>query len=430
MVDLAARVLPVFTNPANTRWGAADVFGSDLYRALEVLEQEAETGDPVEAYAVTVDALTAMRRVAAQARHDPEEVMEDIFSALLGLHPKLAERAGVPAGELVDWMMRFQFAAAESVVLLDPVDYAPALGELGIAVYRQRLQEHRAALTQANDESEDVQFILNWQAQRLAVLDRDVDAVIETHLGDRTCADQFFGTALALEEIGEPDLAILWAQRGAYFDLSADARDAGTLWCLMMAGHTPEEVLDGRLAMLRRWPDWDSALALFEVAGPAWPQYQDEVIKRLSADPGEAAQFALEVLGDVQLAWDLAHDLGLQDLSLWADLAAAYMAVDEVAVLPVFEWLVYAVLRESQVKAYRVAAQLLTTMREIAAGTEHQAYVEDLIARLPGEFPRRSLMVQAFREEGLNGPLRPRVIAEPAPVVEPVEPAVVQLTLD
>lgn len=356
--------------------------------------------------------------------------MEGIFSALLDLHPQLAERAGVPARELVDWMMRFQFAAAESVVLLDPVDYAPALGALGMAAYRRRLKEHREALERVNHESEDAQFILNWQAQRLAVLDRDVDAVIRTHLGDRTCADQFFGTALALEEIDEPDLAILWAQRGAYVDLSPDARDAGTLWCLMVAGHTPEEVVDGRLAILRRWPDWDSALALFEVAGPAWPQCQDEVIKRLSADPRDASQFALEVLGDVQLAWDLAHDLGLQDLSLWADLAAAYMEVDEVAVLPVFEWLVYAVLRETQVKAYRVAAQLLTTMREIADGTEHEKRVAELIERLPVDFPRRPLMVRAFREEGLHAPLRPRRTVEPAPVVQPVEPAVVQLTLE
>jgi hypothetical protein len=51
-------------------------------------------------------------------------------------------------------------------------------------------------------------FVLQWNAQRLAVLDRDVDAIIRTHAKDRTVAAWFEDTARAFEEIGEIDLAI------------------------------------------------------------------------------------------------------------------------------------------------------------------------------------------------------------------------------
>lgn len=56
-------------------------------------------------------------------------------------------------------------------------------------------------------------FVLDWNAKRLAVLDRDVHAIIRTHARDRKVAARFVDTAKALAEIGEIDLAIDWARQ-------------------------------------------------------------------------------------------------------------------------------------------------------------------------------------------------------------------------
>jgi hypothetical protein len=52
----------------------------------------------------------------------------------------------VPAGKLVDWMIKFQFDGDVDYFELDPVTYAAALGAKGMAAYRARLEEVRATL--------------------------------------------------------------------------------------------------------------------------------------------------------------------------------------------------------------------------------------------------------------------------------------------
>mgnify|MGYP003339371487 CR=1 FL=1 len=49
-------------------------------------------------------------------------------------------------------------------------------------------------------------FVLNWNAKRLAVHDRDIEAIIRTHARDRRVAAWLQDTAEAFEEIGEIDL--------------------------------------------------------------------------------------------------------------------------------------------------------------------------------------------------------------------------------
>jgi hypothetical protein len=92
-------------------------------------------------------------------------------------------------------MMTFQFDSKCDYFHLDLVAYAPALGEKGIAAYRTRLAdlEARLGIRPSEDErwtapySHDW-FTLDWNAQRLAVLDRDVEAIIRTHARDRKVA--------------------------------------------------------------------------------------------------------------------------------------------------------------------------------------------------------------------------------------------------
>src|SRR5690606_27445790 len=57
------------------------------------------------------------------------------------LHPQAAAAAGTPPAKLVDWMISFQFDGVVDFFELDPVAYAPALGEAGVTAYRERLAD-------------------------------------------------------------------------------------------------------------------------------------------------------------------------------------------------------------------------------------------------------------------------------------------------
>ncbi|HKX14863.1 MAG TPA: hypothetical protein VJN19_06700 [Propionibacteriaceae bacterium] len=55
--------------------------------------------------------------------------------------------------------------------------------------------------------------MIEWNARRLAVLDRDIDAIIRTHARERKVAAWLEDTAETFEEIGEIDLAMAGRSR-------------------------------------------------------------------------------------------------------------------------------------------------------------------------------------------------------------------------
>ena len=194
----------------------------------------------------------------------------------------------------------------------------------GMATYRAELADIEAGLG-PRPSAEDLWtarhshewFTLEWNARRLAVLDRDIDAIIRTHARDRKVAAWLQDTAEAFEEIGEIDLAIDWAKQAADFDPAHQSLKAARYWCKLLAEHRPAELLAARLAVFRRWPSSSTAAHLYHDAGPSWPSYRDEVVAALAASPRDAVLFALLTLKEVQLAWDLAHSLGLDSDDVW-----------------------------------------------------------------------------------------------------------------
>lgn len=107
-------------------------------------------------------------------------------------------------------------------VELDPVAHAPALGDPGVKAYRARLDAVRATLAPEQEPAEadrwsvpdrHERWIPEWNGRRLAIHDRDIDAIIRSHARDRKLAAWLQDTAKAFEEIGEIDLAIDWTRR-------------------------------------------------------------------------------------------------------------------------------------------------------------------------------------------------------------------------
>jgi hypothetical protein len=277
-----------------------------------------------------------------------------------------------------------------------------------LAKYRARLDEIRAGLgpqpssaSRWDSPHSHEWFVLEWYDQRLAVHDRDIEAIIATHARDRRVAAWLHDTAKALAEADYPSLAIDWARRAAEFDAGHQSRKAADYWCDLLATHQPTEVLAARRWMFDRWPASSTAANLRAAAGKNWPDLQPNVMERLSKSPYDAVLFALLTLHDVEQAWTLAHELGLSDRDTWTRLVKEYQKLDPLAVLPVLADLVDGDLVKADAGNYQIAARRLKTMRKLAAGTEKADEVDELVAALREEHRRRPRLQQEFDRAGL-----------------------------
>ena len=165
-----------------------------MHTAIDALETAIPTTAPDELYDVVHAALASAVKVIARA-DDSSGIIGDACRRLLALHPSAAAAADVSPSKLVDWMIKFQFAGDVDYFTIDPVAYAPALGDIGISAYRKRLNSFRDSLTPEPPESDrwsdpdrHERWVLDWNDRRLAVLDRDTDAIIRTHARDRKVA--------------------------------------------------------------------------------------------------------------------------------------------------------------------------------------------------------------------------------------------------
>lgn len=382
MSELADAVLPrIRTRSDLHRWSAANAHGSQMHEAINILETAIPETDPAEVYSVTHKALASAIKVIARA-DDSSGIIGDACRRLLDHHPKAAAAAMIPPGRLTDWMLRFQFDGDVDFFNLDPVAYAPALGEKGIATYRSRLDEVRAQLGPKPSATERFtvpdrreRWVLEWNDRRLAVLDRDVEEIIRTHARDRKVAAWFQDTAQAFAEIGDVDRAIEWAHSAMDFGPGHQSLAAAEYWCTLLAEHRPEKLLGAHLTVFRRWPSSTTGARLYQVAGSEWPTYRDEVLATLSGSAGDAVVFALSTLEDAESAWSLAHSLELEDDWIWNDLAKAYETIDPLAALLIHRRLVENVLVHAATKNYRLAARRPARMRKLASGSSQSAWI-------------------------------------------------------
>ena len=417
-MPLADEVLPlVRTRNDLYRWRAANEYGVQLHQAVTLLRRAAEDAPPEEVFTVTQKAIASACRVIMRA-DDSSGIIGDAIRDLLDLHAHLARESPPPFRKLVDWMIRFQFGNDCDYFDIDPVAYGPALGDLGMAAYRAKLAQIVAGLNPAPTPEEEqaiwrrslkdpaaweqlagdshTRFVMEWNARRLAVWERDVDAIIATHQRDRKVAAWLQETAEALAEIGEFDLAIDWAKQAAYFDLGHQSVRAAKYWCALVAAHHPEDEETVRVAVFRRWPTAAHAGALHQLAGPSWPVIRDDVMAALEKNPREAVGFALHYLEDVTYAWNLAHTLGLVDAGLWESLAKQYEFIEPLAVLPIYAEQVRADLERADAATYRAAARRLAHMRTLATGSAEAEDVDQLIAELRETHRRRPRLQQEF----------------------------------
>src|SRR5215210_5760209 len=324
---------------------------------------------------------------------DSDGLIGDLARELLVLHARACDAGVADPVELAAWMVRFGFYD-QDFFELDPVRYARALGKTGLAAYRG---------APGRDS-----FAVRYARERLAILDRDVDALVRLLGGDLTTPYQFIRVAEAMRELGLDDEALAWAKRGI---AQTSGWQVSQLYDVACAAHDareePLEVLALRRAQHERMPSLPTYRALRRAAEAleAWPLEQDAA--RATVQRADVRGFVDALFGDdeVGLAWSAAAAAPQDALGshLWLRLAESSERDRPADTLAVYQRIADEELETADRRAYRSAARVLQRAQAAAqAAGEHDVFAEYL-TRLRERYRRRPTLIAILDKANLPG---------------------------
>lgn len=327
---------------------------------------------------------------------DSNGMIGDLAGRLLRFHEQVCAAGVADPKALAKWMIRFSFDD-QDFFNPDPVMYAPALGEDGMAIFRSEVTKRVAGSSS---------FAARYALERLAVLDGDVDGIVLLLGGDLSSPHQFTQVAEAMQEIGRTEDAIAWARRGIdtttgwqvakLFDLSAQ-----------LVGEQGDAL--GVLAVRREHHERmasSSTYAALKAAADAIGCWQDEVADARSVlaarDRGGLVD-ALLADGDSQLAWDAAAakpdwDAGEQR---WQRLAETREAADPAVAFGVYVRLADTALLTTGRGQYQLAARRLKAARRAAEAAGLGIEFEAHLLALREQHRRRPTLITILDKAGL-----------------------------
>jgi uncharacterized Zn finger protein len=308
---------------------------------------------------------------------DSSGMMGDVAHRLLTVHEQVSLAGVAEPKALARWMIKFG-VDDQDFFTIDPVRYAPALGDKGMDVYRKAVAERSS--------QGRVPFAVQHATERLAVLDGDIEAIVALLGQELTSPHQYTRVAEAMLELERPDDALQWAERGIaatsgwqvkhLYDIAAGIHEANG---------DQTAVLDVRLDHHQNMPSTSTYGLLRDaaIAVGSWGAHVASARDVLGRRDRDSLVDVLLADGEVEAAWELASqdgdDLGNDRL---LRLAEAYESVDPAASVDVYVRVVESILETTDRRAYRAAVKQLKNARRAseAAGlaTEHQAYLVGL----------------------------------------------------
>ncbi len=235
-----------------------------------------------------------------QHADDSNGTIGDLARELLDLHALACDALVADPLKLAAWMVRFS-CEDQDFFEVDPVRYARALGEPGLAAYRRAI---------AARDGERL-FAVRWARERLAVLDRDTPAIVTLLGGDLSNPHQFIRVCQAMAELARDDEVLSWARRGITETQGWQVAQLYDLACEVHDRHgTPVEVLALRREQHERMASAGTYRALRRAADAldAWGVERDAARQALrERDRGEFVD-ALLGDGEADAAWTVATE--------------------------------------------------------------------------------------------------------------------------
>ena len=319
----------------------------------------------------------------------------DLARDLLELHARACQPGIADPVKLATWMVKFCFVD-QDFFELDVVRYAPGLGDKGIADYRKEV----AAKSAGSDR-----FVARYAAERLAILDRDVPALVEMLGGDLSSPYQYQRVAEAMVELDLPDEALRWARDGIerttgwqvakLYDLAAE---------LVADRGDPDGVLDLRRGQHERMPS-STTYGLLRAAAEAtggWDGLRGGAREVLVArDRGGLVDVLLDD-GEPDAAWALATAEPAWEAGehRWKRLAETRASTHPADAMAVWFRLVDEVLVTADKRAYQAAVGYLQAAKKAATAADAMVEFEVRFAGLREMHRRRPSLIARLDKAG------------------------------
>jgi hypothetical protein len=231
---------------------------------------------------------------------DSSGAIGGVAREILELHARACDAQVADAKKLAAWMVRFS-CDDQDFFELDPVRYAGALGEDGIAAYRKAIE--------AREDGGRV-FAVRWARERLAVLDGDTDAIVALLGGALSSPHEFLKICEAMAELDRDEVRLAWAIRGIAETRGWQVASLYDHACAVYeTREQPTEVLRLRREQHERAPSLGTYVALRRAAErlDAWDIERDSARSALlEVDRGALVDAQLHD-GDCDGAWSTAH---------------------------------------------------------------------------------------------------------------------------
>ena len=329
---------------------------------------------------------------------DSDGLIGDLARDLLDLHAQACDAGVADPLRLAHWMVRFRFDD-QDFFELDPVRYANALGELGVAAYRREVRRRR----DAGDDS----FAAKYAEERLAVLDGDTEGIVRLLGDDLSRPYQFIRVAEAMEELGRDGDVLEWATRGM---AATSGWQVAQLFDLA-AGVYVKRGEGGELLRLRReqhnrMPS-SSTYTLLRTAAEASGEWESERPPARSVLAEHDRGGLVDVLlsdGEPDVAWQVTVENSDWDPGehRWMRLAEARKPSVPADALNVYLRLADTELETTGRSAYTRAATILKKAARAAKAAGRQAEFTDHMAALREQHRRRPTLISILDKAGLR----------------------------
>ncbi|MFY9488292.1 MAG: hypothetical protein WAP35_06310, partial [Solirubrobacterales bacterium] len=274
-------------------------WAQDARPVLEELRLASELAPTQELIMLIQRAIGHVVKVIMHA-DDSDGAIGGLARELLELLAEACDAGGADPVKLAKWMVRFS-CDDQDFFETDPVRYAGALGDRGLATYRKAISER----------SDGEQFAVRWARERLAVLDGDQKAIILMLGGDLSAPHQFGRVCEAMDELKLDDQVLHWAQRGI---AETDGWQVAKLYDFASGvfekRSDPVAVLRLRREQHGRMASANTYSMLRKAANEldAWEIEREAAREALRIrDRGQLVDALLDE-GDVDVAWRVAHE--------------------------------------------------------------------------------------------------------------------------
>ena len=386
-VDRALRTRRFLDYWGSMEWAQA---GHPVVAELERAVQIASSRELVELLQRAVGHVAKV----IQRADDSSGLIGDLERELLDLHARACDAGVADPVKLAAWMIRFRFGD-QDYFEVDPVRYAAALGEAGMVAYR-------TAVEQIDDaDSYGVQYV----RERLAVLDRDIEAIVQLHGGDLTNMFQFLHVAEAMVEIDRDDLVLEWTSRGI---AETDGFQIGGLYDLACETHTrlgqPLEVLRLRRSHHERAPSSSTYAALRKAADAADAWEIERPAARAVLELRDVRGFIDALLSDDDrdLAWRTAVAAPPEalDATQWLRLAASREREHPADAVAIYQAVAEEVLQEADRRAYSNGVRILKKGAKAANAAGLDDDFSIFIGRMREQYRRRPTLIAMLDKAG------------------------------